>query len=117
MLYTDECMRDKRISANTYPQIIDKLTFEQVQKRLIKSKILANANSAVERYIMSAGGGTGQTRQKHMCVTASKKMVDTNKTHLNTPSQMLKGTTSDMEYQNYSLTTLFTKCLRTATIL
>ena len=71
-------MHGKRISTNTYPQIIDKATFEQVQKRLVKNKILAGANSAVEPYIltgkafcgycgesMSAGGGTSHTGQKH----------------------------------------------------
>lgn len=76
--YTGECMHGKRISTNTYPQIIDKATFEQVQKRLVKNKILAGANSAVEPYIltgkafcgycgesMSAGGGTSHTGQKH----------------------------------------------------
>ena len=71
-------MHGKRISTNTYPQIIDKATFEQVQKRLVKNKILAGANSAVEPYIltgkafcgycgesMTAGGGTSHTGQKH----------------------------------------------------
>ncbi len=76
--YTGECMHGKRISTNTYPQIIDKATFAAVQKRLEKNKILAGANSAVEPYIltgkafcgycggsMTAGGGTSHTGAKH----------------------------------------------------
>lgn len=85
MLYTEECMRDKRISTNTYPQIIDKLTFEQVQKRLIQSKILASANSAVARYILTRRVFCGYcskvcrraeeqaTRGKSICVSQQAK--------------------------------------------
>ena len=84
--YTGECMHGKRISTNTYPQIIDKATFAAVQKRLIKNKILAGANSAVEPYIltgkafcgycgdsMTAGGGTSHTGAKHYYYVCHQK--------------------------------------------
>lgn len=76
--YTGDCMHGKRVCDHTYPAIIDKATFEQVQRRLTKNKILAGANSAVEPYIltgkafcgecgdsMTAGGGTSHTGAKH----------------------------------------------------
>ena len=84
--YTGECMHGKRISTNTYPQIIDKATFAAVQKRLEKNKILAGANSAVEPYIltgkafcgycgdsMTAGGGTSHTGAKHYYYVCHQK--------------------------------------------
>ena len=51
--YTGEYYFGERLCTNTYPPIIDKLTFAEVQKRLAENKHLAGANSAVEPYLLT----------------------------------------------------------------
>ena len=81
--YTGDCMHGKRISTNTYPQIIDKATFAAVQKRLEKNKILAGANSAVEPYILTgnvvyANGHTKskfELKQPYQCKAKNREKI------------------------------------------
>ena len=61
--YTGECMLGARECNNTYPPIIDKITFERVQERLKINKHLAGANSAVEPYILTGKAFCGNCRQ------------------------------------------------------
>jgi len=51
--YTGEFTIGDRLCDNIYPQIIDKLTFEKVQQKLVKNRILAGANSAIEPYYLT----------------------------------------------------------------
>ena len=87
--YTGEFMLGDRPCNNMFPQIIDKLLFAQVQKRLEKNKILAGANSAVTPYLltgkvycghcdtaMTADGGTGRHGKKHYYYACKKKKKD-----------------------------------------
>lgn len=76
--YTGEYYFGERLCTNTYPAIIDKLTFAEVQKRLAENKHLAGANSAVEPYLLTgklycghcgtamvSDGGTSRNGKKH----------------------------------------------------
>ena len=84
--YTGEFTLGERVSTTMYPQIIDKLLFDKVQKRLRENQILAGANSAVEPYLLTgkaecgqsgtamiAGGGTSKTGKKHYYYVCKKK--------------------------------------------
>jgi len=84
--YTGEFIIGGRVCGNMFPQIIDKALFAEVQKRLVKNKILAGANSAIEPYLLTgkafcghcdtavvSDGGTGKTGKKHYYY-ACKKM-------------------------------------------
>ena len=84
--YTGEYYFGGRLCANTYPPIIDKLLFAEVQKRLAKNKILAGANSAVEPYLLTgkafcghcgtaivADGGTSCNGKKHYYYACKQK--------------------------------------------
>ncbi|MDR1093104.1 MAG: recombinase family protein [Clostridiales bacterium] len=51
--YTGEYIFGGRECNNTFPPIIGKALFDDVQKRLVKNKILAGANSAVEPYLLT----------------------------------------------------------------
>lgn len=61
--YTGAFMLGARECNNTYPPIIDKATFEQVQERLKLNKHLAGANSAVEPYLLTGKAFCGVCRQ------------------------------------------------------
>ena len=84
--YTGEYYFGGRLCANTYPPIIDKLLFAEVQKRLAKNKILAGANSAIEPYLLTgkafcghcgtaivADGGTSCNGKKHYYYACKQK--------------------------------------------
>jgi hypothetical protein len=71
---------------NMYPQIIDRLLFAKVQKRLESNKILAGANSATEPYLLTgkafcgrcetamvADGGTSRLGKKHYYYVCKQK--------------------------------------------
>lgn len=71
--YTGTFYFGERLCNNTYPQIIDPLTFEKVQKRLSQNKYFSGANSAKIDYLLTgklycghcgspmvADGGTGK---------------------------------------------------------
>lgn len=89
--YTGEYYFGGRLCANTYPPIIDKILFAEVQKRLAKNKILAGANSAIEPYLLTgkafcghcgtaivADGGTSCNGKKHYyyaCKPEEKRLV------------------------------------------
>ena len=84
--YTGEYYFGERLCTKTYPAIIDKLTFAEVQKRLASNKILAGANSAVEPYILTgklfcgrcgtamvSDGGTSKNGTKHYYYACKKR--------------------------------------------
>lgn len=84
--YTGEYYFGERLCTKTYPAIIDKLTFAEVQKRLASNKILAGANSAVEPYILTgklfcgrcgtamvSDGGTSCNGKKHYYYACKQK--------------------------------------------
>jgi DNA invertase Pin-like site-specific DNA recombinase len=84
--YTGEFYFGERLCKNTYPAIIDKLLFADVQKRLAQNKILAGANSAVEPYLLTgkafcghcgtamvSDGGTGKSGKKHYYYACKQK--------------------------------------------
>jgi hypothetical protein len=84
--YTGEYDYGGQRISNIYPQIIDKLFFDKVQKMLAKNKKMSGANSAVEPYILTgkafcyncgtamvAGGGTSHTGKKHYYYECRKK--------------------------------------------
>lgn len=86
--YTGSFYFGERLCTNTYPQIIDQLLFEKVQKRLSQNKYFSGANSAKIDYLLTgklycghcgspmvADGGTsktGKTYHYYSC-KASKK--------------------------------------------
>ena len=90
--YTGEFMLGDRLCTKTFPAIIDKATFDKVQKRLKQNKILAGANSAIEPYLLTgkvfcghcgtgmiAGGGTSRLGKKHyyyVCKQKKKALCD-----------------------------------------
>lgn len=72
--YTGSYYFGERLCSNTYPQIIDQITFEKAQKRLEQNKYFAGANSAKIDYLLTgklycghcgapmvADGGTSKT--------------------------------------------------------
>lgn len=76
--YTGEFYFGERLCTNTYPAIIDKLTFAKVQARLAENKHLSGAYSAVEPYLLTgklfcghcgtamvSDGGTSKSGKKH----------------------------------------------------
>ena len=76
--YTGSYYLGTRLCENTFPAIIDQLTFDKVQQRLARNRYLAGANSAIEPYLltgkafcgycgkpMTAGGGKSKTGKKH----------------------------------------------------
>ena len=84
--YTGEYYFGERLCTKTYPAIIDKLTFAQVQERLAENKHLAGANSAVEPYSLTgklycghcstpmvADGGTSRSGKKHYYYACKKR--------------------------------------------
>lgn len=84
--YTGEFYFGERLCTTIYPQIIDKLTFTEVQKRLASNKILAGANSAIEPYLLTgkafcgrcgtamvSDGGTSQNGTKHYYYACKKR--------------------------------------------
>jgi DNA invertase Pin-like site-specific DNA recombinase len=84
--YTGEFTFGGRVCANQYPPIIDKALFVEVQKRLVKNKILAGANSAIEPYLLTgkafcghcgtamvSDGGTGKLGKKHYYYACKSK--------------------------------------------
>lgn len=84
--YTGEFYFGERLCKNTYPAIVDKLLFADVQKRLAQNKILAGANSAVEPYLLTgkafcghcgtamvSDGGTGKSGKKHYYYACKQK--------------------------------------------
>lgn len=84
--YTGEFYFGERLCTTIYPQIIDKLTFAEVQKRLASNKILAGANSAVETYLLTgkafcgrcgtamvSDGGTSRNGTKHYYYACKKR--------------------------------------------
>ncbi len=84
--YTGEYYFGERLCTKTYPAIIDKLTFAQVQERLAENKHLAGANSAVEPYLLTgklycghcstpmvADGGTSRSGKKHYYYACKKR--------------------------------------------
>ena len=88
--YTGEYYFGERLCTNTYPAIIDKLTFAEVQKRLAENKHLAGANSAVEPYLLTgklycgrcgtpmvSDGGTSRNGKKHYYYACKKRKKGT----------------------------------------
>ncbi len=84
--YTGKCYIGGRLCENTYPQIIDEITFEKVQKRLALNRRYAAANKPLERYLltgkaycgycgslMTADAGTGRHGDKHYYYVCHKK--------------------------------------------
>lgn len=84
--YTGKCYIGGRLCENTYPQIIDEITFEKVQKRLAQNRYYAGTNKPKERYLltgkaycgycgslMTADGGTGRHGEKHFYYVCHKK--------------------------------------------
>lgn len=84
--YTGKCYIGGRLCENTYPQIIDEITFEKVQKRLALNRHYAAANKPLERYLltgkaycgycgslMTADVGTGRHGEKHYYYVCHKK--------------------------------------------
>ena len=86
--YTGSFYFGERLCTNTYPQIIDQLLFEKVQKRLSQNKYFSGANSAKIDYLLTgklycghcgspmvADGGTGKTGKTYHYYSckASKK--------------------------------------------
>lgn len=93
--YTGEFNFGDRVSNNMYPQIIDKILFGRVQRRLAENQYFSGGNSAKEPYLlqgkamcghcgtlMVAGGGTSHTGTRYYyydCKKAKKK--ECNKKH------------------------------------
>ncbi len=88
--YTGEFYFGDRLCTTIYPPIIDKALFAEVQKRLVKNKILAGANSAVEPYLLTgklycghcgtamvSDGGTGRNGTKHYYYACKSKKKHT----------------------------------------
>lgn len=84
--YTGKCYIGGRLCENTYPQIIDEITFDKVQKRLARNRHLAATNKPLERYLltgkaycgycgspMTADAGTGRHGDKHYYYVCNKK--------------------------------------------
>lgn len=104
--YTGEYYFGDRLVTTTYPAIIDKSLFAEVQKRLGKNRILAGANSAVEAYLLTgklfcghcgtpmvSDGGTSKSGKKHYyyaCKQKKKNLCD--KTRENKDSLELQVT-------------------------
>jgi hypothetical protein len=84
--YTGKFTFGGRVCTNQYPPIIDRALFNEVQKRLVKNKILAGANSAIEPYLLTgkafcgycgtavvSDGGTGKLGKKHYYYACKQK--------------------------------------------
>ena len=84
--YTGEFLLGGKLCDNMFPQIIDKILFAKVQKRLEQNKILAGANSAIEPYYLTgkvfcghcetavvSDGGTSKTGKTHNYYACKKK--------------------------------------------
>lgn len=88
--YTGTYYLGTRLCENTFPAIIDQLTFDKVQQRLARNRYLAGANSATEPYLltgkvfcgycgkpMTAGGGKSKTGKKHYYYVCHGKVRNT----------------------------------------